>query len=226
MLPIPALCWLCQMPLKLTCHGICSFCLRTLPLPVCCPQCGLPSAHSHQPCGRCLKHPPHWQRLLAVSDYSPPLSLLIKHFKFTDTTALTAPLARLMLLRWLKVHHQHDHQRPDLLLSVPLHRRRIWQRGYNQADLLARQLAYWLRYDYAPHALCRIRYGRPQRDLSAQIRRRNVRGAFRVEMAVKGLHIALIDDVVTTGSTVGEISRVLHAAGVASVQIWCLCRTL
>ncbi|WP_312240482.1 phosphoribosyltransferase family protein, partial [Pantoea sp.] len=91
---------------------------------------------------------------------------------------------------------------------------------------LARPLARWLGCEYQPHGLRRRRHGAPQRRLNARQRRRNLRAAFRLEMAVQGRHIALIDDVVTTGTTVAEITRLLLAHGAASVQIWCLCRTL
>jgi len=87
-------------------------------------------------------------------------------------------------------------------------------------------LARWLNCRYVAGGLARRRKTRIQLQLAARNRRKNVRGAFKVEIAVRGLNIALTDDVVTTGNTVEEISRILLAAGAASVQIWCLCRTL
>ncbi|PKH23839.1 DNA utilization protein GntX [Enterobacterales bacterium CwR94] len=226
MLPMPALCWLCQMPLRMAHHGLCSFCVRAIAPLRGCPRCGLPSRHPTHACGRCLRHPPHWQSMLAVSDYAPPLSLLVNRLKFNATTALTAPLARLILLRLLLTQTGELSPRPDCIMSVPLHHRRALLRGFNQADLLAKQLARWLNIRYAVNGLTRLRTGKPQHRLPAMVRRRNLRGAFRVDIGVKGAHIVLIDDVVTTGSTVGEISRILRAAGAASVQVWCLCRTL
>ncbi|WP_034917632.1 DNA utilization protein GntX [Erwinia sp. 9145] len=227
MLSIPTACWLCQMPLALSHHGCCSLCLRSLPaLPPCCPRCGLPSLHSRQACGRCLARPPAWSRLIAVSDWRPPVSDLVKKLKFHQATALSRTLARLLLLSWLAARRQHGLRNPDLLLSVPLHKMRAWRRGYNQLSDIARYLARWCGCRYAAGGLTRTRKTRIQRSLRASARRRNLRGAFRVEIAVKGQHIALVDDVVTTGSTVEEISGILLAAGAASVQVWCLCRTL
>jgi ComF family protein len=227
MLPMPGVCWLCHLPLRLPQHGICSFCLRQLPaLPILCPRCALPSRHPHLPCGRCLQRPPPWQTLICVSDYVPPLSQLIQRMKFSGATALRVMLARLLLLSWLEARRTRAVPHPDLLLCVPLHKKRLWQRGYNQSALLARPLARWLACEFRPHGLRRYRHGVPQHRLSAPERRRNLRAAFRLEMAVQGRHIALIDDVVTTGSTVAEITRILLAQGAASVQIWCLCRTL
>ena len=108
---------------------------------------------------------------------------------------------------------------------MPLHKSRACRRGYNQAALLAQPLARWLGCEFCD-GVRRRRRGALQHQLPASQRRRNVRGAFRLEIDVRGRHIALIDDVVTTGHTVGEIGRILLAQGAASVQIWCLCRTL
>ncbi|WP_162286684.1 DNA utilization protein GntX [Pantoea stewartii] len=226
MLPMPALCWLCQLPLRLARHGICCVCLRQLPrLPPLCPVCGLPAASGNLACGRCLRHPPPWQTLVCVSAWQPPLSTWVNQLKFSGTTALRVMLARLLLLSWLNAYRSKRTSRPDLLMCVPLHSRRCWWRGYNQTVLLAAPLAHWLGCAFTP-ALYRRRAGAVQHHLSARQRRRNLRGAFHLEADVTGRHIALIDDVVTTGSTVKEISRLLRARGAASVHIWCLCRTL
>ncbi|BBL28894.1 DNA utilization protein GntX [Pantoea ananatis] len=226
MLPMPALCWLCQLPLRIALHGLCSICLRQLPrLPSLCPCCGLPAASDALPCGRCLLRPPPWQALISVSHYQPPLSTWVNQLKFSGITALRVMLARLLLLSWLNAYRRGQTVRPDLLMCVPLHARRCWRRGYNQTALLATPLARWLECEFSL-ALSRQRAGAVQHQLSARQRRRNLRGAFCLETDVNGRHIALIDDVVTTGSTVREISRLLQGRGAASVQVWCLCRTL
>lgn len=227
MLSMPAACWLCQMPLRLARHGICCVCLRSLlQVPSACPRCGLESGDPIHSCGRCLLRPPPWQQLIAVTPWQPPLKTLVNRLKFYRATALSVMLARLILLRWLAEYRRGGRDRPDVLVRVPLHARRAWQRGYNQLDDIARWLAHWTRCRYECRGLTRIRRGKVQHHLSAVARRKNLRGAFRVETDVRGRHIALLDDVVTTGSTVAEISRMLLAAGAASVQIWCLCRTL
>lgn len=226
MLPMPALCWLCRLPLRLPQHGLCSLCQQTLPtLPSLCPRCGLPAGSANAPCGRCRQKPPAWQALVCVGDYQPPLRRWVQQLKFYRATALSAMLARLLLLSWLDAHRQRGLARPDLLLCVPLHKSRACQRGYNQAALLAQPLARWLGCEFAD-AIRRRRRGKIQHQLTAAQRRRNVRGAYRLEIHVRNRHIALIDDVVTTGYTVEEISRILLAQGAASVQIWCLCRAL
>ncbi|WP_230353475.1 DNA utilization protein GntX [Lelliottia sp. WAP21] len=227
MLSVPGLCWLCRMPLSLSHWGICSVCshaFRTRPPG--CPVCGLPAVDSRWPCGRCLQKPPPWRALVAVDNYLPPLSKLIHKLKFTRQCQLGRPLARLLLLNVLFAIRTRSLPKVDLLVNVPLYARRHWRRGYNQSDLLCRPLAHWLGCDYYPGALRRVKATAVQHQLSAPLRKRNLKNAFRLEIAVTGRHIAIVDDVVTTGSTVAELSRLLLQSGAASVQVWCLCRTL
>ncbi|MGL9720338.1 DNA utilization protein GntX [Symbiopectobacterium sp.] len=229
MLTIGANCWLCQQPLYHYHHGICCYCQRHLPAPpVCCPRCGLPSGTATLPCGRCLYRPPRWHSLTFVSDYRPPFTTLLKQFKFHGRIELGQVLARQMLLRWLNVYRLDPErvEKPDVLLTVPLHRRQRWRRGFNQTELLAQPLARWLRCRYHPHTLSRVRHTPLQQHLCASERRYNLRHAFACDQDLSGLRVALVDDVVTTGNTVTEICRVLQAQGAAYIQVWCLCRTL
>lgn len=224
MLTAHSLCWLCQMPLAIASWGICSRCTATLtPRHALCPQCSLPALSSIVPCGRCLQNPPPWQRLVTVNDYQPPLSSLIHRLKFTGHPELAPALARLLLLR---IRQSSGLPRPDRLVSVPLSQRRQWWRGFNQSDLLCRPLAHWLDCPWQRAAIVRTRHTVPQHQLSAYRRKHNLRNAFQLTLSVKDQHIALVDDVVTTGSTVGEIGRLLWQKGAASVQVWCVCRTL
>ncbi|PLY44217.1 DNA utilization protein GntX [Lelliottia sp. F153] len=227
MLSVPGLCWLCRMPLRMSRWGICSVCTRAFERrPPCCPQCGLSATRVDIPCGRCLQKPPPWGDLVAVDNYVQPLSGLIHQFKFSRQTQLAGPLARLLVLAVLQARRSRGLPAVDLLISVPLHRRRHWRRGYNQSDLLCRPLSRWLRCDWQPDALKRTHATAVQHRLSARLRKRNLKNAFRLDLAVKGRHIAIVDDVVTTGSTVAELSRLLLQSGAATVQVWCLCRTL
>ncbi|MDN0086797.1 DNA utilization protein GntX [Yersinia nurmii] len=228
MLTITGLCWLCRQPLHLAFHGICCFCLRHLPMPPpCCFICGLPSSQPELPCGRCLQQPRPWQRILFIGDYQPPLSTLIKMLKFKGFSQLAPVLARLIFLRWRAIKYADSAAiKPQRLISVPLHHRRCWQRGFNQSDLLARPLARWLGCDYHPDSLKRLSATPPQRQLTASARRKNLRGIFRLTEDFCGQHVVLLDDVVTTGSTVAEISAMLREQKVSSLQVWCICRTL
>ncbi|TKI05036.1 DNA utilization protein GntX [Martelella alba] len=228
MLTIGALCWLCRQPLWFSHHGICHRCalLALFQREPCCPRCGLPSGGGVRPCGRCLLRPPPWASLLYVADYQPPLSTLIKKLKYHDGTGLARVLARLMLLRWLEAYRARHIGKPDLILNVPSHAYRHWRRGYNQSALLAGPLARWLGVEHQPDALLRCRARAPQQALDAHARRRNLRGAFACCQDVAGKRVALVDDVVTTGSTAEELSRLLLSRRAESVHIWCICRTL
>lgn len=227
MLTVPGLCWLCRMPLALSRWGLCSVCQRATGHRVSlCPRCGLPCAHPTLPCGRCLQKPPPWQRLIMVNDYTPPLSTLIHQLQFSRRGEIAPALARLLLLSVLQARRQSGFIRPDRLISVPLWSRRHWRRGFNQSELLCRPLARWLNCPWDDRCVTRIRPTAPQHHLSARLRKRNLKNAFRLELPVKGLHMVVVDDVVTTGSTVGELAKLLLRNGAATVQVWCLCRTL
>ncbi|MGK9174235.1 DNA utilization protein GntX [Yokenella regensburgei] len=227
MLTVPGLCWLCRMPLALAHWGICSSCARTLPLRISvCPCCALPALDPTLPCGRCLQKMPPWQHMVAVSSYTPPLSHLVHQMKFSRRPELALALARLLYLAVRNEQRRRSIPAPDLLVNVPLWHRRQWRRGYNQSDLLCRKLVHWVGCRYEPAALRRIKRTRIQHQLSARLRKRNLKNAFRLELPVQGLHMVIVDDVVTTGSTVAELSKLLLRHGAATVQVWCLCRTL
>ncbi|MBE2896905.1 amidophosphoribosyltransferase [Pasteurellaceae bacterium HPA106] len=220
-----ARCVLCHQRLHLAQFGVCSRCYRALSQWAYCGRCGQILPRHEQHCGQCLHHPPRWHHLVHVSPFQPPLSGLIHQFKFQQGYALDRTLARLLLLA-IK-HHQRLYQTPmpDEIIPVPLHTRRHKRRGYNQAELLARQLAHYLQLPVNLRALERVYAVAPQRGLSARARRENVRHVFQATQRFDGKHIALVDDVVTTGATVNELCRVLKRAGAREVSIWCLCRS-
>ncbi|WP_413736706.1 DNA utilization protein GntX [Sodalis sp. RH21] len=228
MLTINALCWLCQQPLWFHHHGICRVCADGLlnARETSCPRCGLPAGSRRQCCGRCLLKSPPWESLVYVSAYQPPLSLLVKKLKHQGATGLAQVLARLLLLRWQEERSLQICEKPDLILNVPLHAYRHWRRGYNQTELLAKPLARWLGIEYHRAGLARIRAAVPQQMLHARARRRNLRGAFSCAIDVAGRTVALVDDVVTTGSTADEITHLLLMQRAKAVQVWCICRTL
>lgn len=227
MLTIPGRCWLCHLSLACPWWGLCSSCTALFPPPsFSCPQCGLPASSEHVSCGRCLLQPPEWDRIVYVADYQPPLRRLIHDLKFNATPGLAPALARLLLRSILYARREHQLGLPDRIVSVPLHHRRALWRGYNQSALIAKSLSHWLNCRYESQAVRRIQARMAQHRLRAKQRQSNLQGAFRVEIPVAGLHIAIVDDVVTTGNTVAEIARLLKKQGAATIQVWCLCRTL
>lgn len=220
-------CYVCQLPFNGKYLGICRACIKRLSLSErCCLCCGLPLVETKQTiCATCLITPPIWQSLSAVNDYSGRLKQLLWAFKYHKQVALAPLLSLLILHRWLAMRRAFSLIKPDVIISVPLHKHRHWQRGFNQTELLAKQLAYWLNCQWHPLWITRIKATAIQQQLTAEQRQRNLLAAFQLNRSVAGLNVVLLDDVVTTGATLTEIGRLLKQQGVGSIQVWCLCRT-
>lgn len=123
--------------------------------------------------------------------------------------------------------HLHFDNHPDILMPVPLHRRRLWQRGYNQSLELAKIVAQHTGIPLDFTTCVRQRYTIPQVSLRGLQRQENIRGAFRVRATpLRWTHVVLLDDVMTTGSTAAELAQVLVASGVKRIEVWCCARTL
>ena len=220
-------CILCNMPLFLSHHGICSQCVKNLPkFNKICRQCCLPHSLSTNVCYRCREHKPYWDELIAVSEYIHPLKNLIHHFKFYKKIELNLALARLMFLSWYQRREMEGLAKPDLVTCVPLHHLRYWSRGYNQAELLAKPIAKWLNCDFYPHLLSRKKNATDQKKLSLKQRMSNVETLFVCNQNVANKSVMLIDDIVTTGNTINAISQQLKQCGATHVEIICLCRTV
>ena len=207
--------------------ALCSDCEAELPwLGNHCLNCALPLPCAGLSCGACLKRPPSFARVEAAWRYSFPVDSLITRFEHRAQW----PLGRL-LAELLSHHLQHAFSeglsRPDLLLPVPLSRQRLRQRGFNQAALLADWLSHSLHLPLREHLLVRSHDTPAQQLLSAAERKRNLRKAFALNdhSSIQGRHIALIDDVLTTGATAEAIARLLRQAGAARVDVYCLART-
>ncbi|MGI3131652.1 ComF family protein [Halopseudomonas pachastrellae] len=221
-------CLLCLSATEAQHDGICHACLTDLPWQQgCCERCALPLPHSSSLCGRCLKSPPAFCRAVVPMLYRFPLDALIPAFKYHRHNRYGWLLAQLLAEHLQQQLAEPEALIPDLLLPVPMHPRRQAQRGYNQAFELARDLAKTLELPCRADLLQRVRQTTAQEGLDAAARRRNLRGAFTCPKPeqLEGQHLALIDDVMTTGATLNEASRTLLAAGAASVQVWCVART-
>jgi ComF family protein len=189
-----------------------------------CTRCALEVPAGVAMCGTCLVEPPPWDGADAAVGYDAPWDRLVAAFKFHEALDLAPAFADLMLETC-----DPGRARPAWLLPVPLSARRLRERGYNQAWELARRLARRLGTGADAHLLLRIRDTPHQLALPPGERAANVRGAFAVEplraAEVRGRHITVVDDVMTTGATAAEIARVLRAAGAARVDVWVLART-
>lgn len=217
-------CFHCEQKLTLRSHGFCSHCVKQLAKKPYCQHCGLPLPSFQPHCGNCLRDEPKWQRILQISAYHTPLAEWIHRFKFQQQYWLDRALARLLLL---EIYDQRRHRffaLPEVILPVPLFWQRQWQRGYNQAERLARPLSKWLNIPLDTQSLQRVRPTISQRELTAAERRRNLRGAFTYQPKMPYKRVAIVDDVVTTGSTINAICAELRKQGVEEIQVWALAR--
>jgi len=188
---------------------------------ICCPRCALPLQTPAPLCGECLQSEPPFAAAFAPFVYAHPFDLLVTKLKFGRSLAAGRVLAGL----WLAASNELP-ALPQMLVPVPLHPDRLRERGYNQALELARPLARVLRVPLKANLLERTRATPAQTNLDAKTRRRNMRGAFTINATglPPAAHVALIDDVMTTGATLRECARVLKRAGVARVDVWVLAR--
>lgn len=217
-------CFHCQKPLAIGAHGFCSRCVKLLNRTAYCGHCGSPLLEYRNSCGNCLRNEPKWHRLVQISAYKAPLAEWIHRFKFQQQHHFDYALARLLLLAILDAKRQHGLQLPEVILPVPLFWKRQWQRGYNQAELIARPLSNWLQLPLDCQSLKRIRATQSQRELTTAQRRQNLQKAFVYQPLVPYRRVAIVDDVVTTGSTLNTICVELLKQGVQEIQVWTLAR--
>lgn len=217
---LPAFCLLCGKPLPPAPGVVCAACRDQLPWlkPPVCELCGAPFRGvvvQSARCQECQQQPPPFHQARAAVFYEAQCREAIHRFKY-GRQFVYGRFLRELLAQALEV--QALAREAEVLIPVPLHPRRLRQRGFNQALLLARAFP---GLPVARGALVRQRYTRPQTELSPEERRRNVKGAFRVAdpAAVAGKKVVLLDDVFTTGATVRECARMLRRAGAAQVAV-------
>ncbi|WP_428420193.1 ComF family protein [Methylibium sp.] len=222
----PNHCAACRASTRGPAARVCRDCLeRFAPVVPRCGRCALQLPQGVAVCGACLRAPPPWSGAVAACDYRYPWDGLLSALKFRDALDLAAPLAQ----RLAQALQACPTPPVDVLLPVPLAAARLRERGYNQAALLAAQLARRRAVRVEPGWLLRLADTPRQTALPRDRRVANMRGAFAVEPlalpVLRDRHVALVDDVMTTGATAGEITRVLLAGGAASVQVWVVART-
>lgn len=224
---IPSSCALCG------CDGdqaLCTLCEQRFfsHQPARCRQCGLPvrDQDAELPCAECLQARPAFDATIAAADYVAPVDHLILALKFGNRLAIAPLLARLLHDALLR---QPGLLLPELLTVVPLGRRRLAERGFNQSLEIARPLSRTTAIPLAAQLLERTRETAVQAQLPLAQRHRNMRHAFApvagTEELISGRHIAVVDDVATTGSTLNEIAAVLKRHGAARVTNLVVART-
>jgi len=179
--------------------------------------CALPTFNGGV-CGRCLKRAPQFDRTVAVFAYAFPLDKLVQALKFGEQLLLSEALAD--RLAQCIVH------RPDRIVPMPLHAARLKERGFNQSLELARRIAHKLDVPLLPNACERVRDTPPQSALKWKERDRNVRRAFVCTQDFAGKHVALVDDVMTSGASLNELAQAVRRVGAKEISCWVVARTL
>jgi ComF family protein len=180
-------------------------------------------------CGRCLTHPPHYDRTVAAWRYAYPADRMLQALKYGARLALAGFCAENIAQASTQASNQNIQSKPleaDLIVPMPLHPRRLAERGFNQALEIARPLARSLGIAIDAHAVQRVRDTAAQAGLPFSERVKNVRSAFACERNLDGLRVAVVDDVMTTGATLNELAKTLKRAGASHVENWVVARTL
>ena len=200
-------------------RAVCDACYTKLPwLPALhCPQCALPT-QSENVCGACLSDPPRFDAVSAAFIYEWPLAPLIHHYKYAGNLALA---------RFFAHAFTASIKAPvDAIIPMPLSPQRFRERGFNQAVEIAREVSSVTGIALLSGACRRVRDSTPQAGLPWSARAKNIRGAFVCDIDLSGKRVAVLDDVLTTGSTLNEIARNLRKAGAMEVHGWMMARTL
>ena len=227
---LPSFCLACEKPLGPAPELLfCPACLERLhfmesPLCPCCGRIYLKAAGGDHHCGPCLATPTHFTRARAFFLYEEPMKEVVHRFKYQGKTACLPTFTR-FAKNLLRQPHLAEVAGADWIIPVPLHQKRLRERGFNQALLLAR--AFFPKDRRVAHdLLIRSRQTEPQTSFNGAARRTNLKNAFTVEkpQRLAGKKILLVDDVFTTGTTVNECARVLKKAGAAEVMVLTLAR--
>jgi ComF family protein len=204
---------------------LCNGCESDMPRIIkCCRQCGLPGQWgTTKLCADCVRKPPAWDSAVAALVYEYPIDQLVQNFKFHRDTASGQLLAEELARAVMAKIRADAGDSADLIIPVPLHFLRQFRRGFNQAEMLASVIGKHCGIPIGSKLLQRRTYTTAQSGLSRKARRKNLRHAFNCP-PIKAGHVALVDDVLTTGTTLQECSRVLKAAGAHKVSVWVAAR--
>lgn len=202
-------------------QDLCAPCHQELPHNLSpCRQCGLPlEGNEAHLCGRCLKKSPPFDRSIIPFLYRQPLDKLILALKFHQGLAHARLLGELLAEAVVA-----SDSRPQLIIPVPLHPRRLRERGYNQALEIARPVARQLAIPLSLNSVRRVRHTESQTRLDYKARHQNLRGAFLVRREIPE-HVAIVDDVVTSGSTATALAECLKKSGAQQIDIWAVARS-
>lgn len=223
---LPECCPVCTHPAVLHPEGLCCTCLKQIVLlPAShCPRCSLPYpgfASAGHLCGRCSRQPPAFSEVIVLGLYQGTLQTAIQRLKNQPRPTLDRALGGMLADNVRQHAFASD---PNLVVPVPLHPKRLRQRGFNQSGLLARDIARRCGLPLAGTMLARIKPTPAQQGLSADKRLHNLRGALTANRRLDGEHVLLIDDVLTTGATADACAKILLSAGAGQITVAVLAR--
>jgi ComF family protein len=201
--------------------GLCEACLKDMPWHTAeqCPQCGL-LAYNNQLCGSCLASPPDFDAARALFRYEYPLDVMLQRYKYSHLLTL-ADTFGMLITESIKTHTL-----PDVIIPMPLHPKRLAERGFNQSLEIARILAKKLQIKLDATSCERIKLSAPQASLPLKQRVKNMKGAFVCNGRFDGRKVLLIDDVMTTGASLNALAKSVKSAGASHVECWIVARTL
>lgn len=219
----PNRCLLCEFNSE---KLICKDCFEILPrFKSNCRQCGLinDTENNLTLCGQCISNPPPFNTTHSLFEYTAPISSLIWQLKFHGNLSI----AKLLSDYWIDFISQKyaSNSLPELIIPVPLHHARLKERGFNQALEIAKPIGKYFHIPVDTRTCIRIKNTQAQSSLIASKRKNNLKNAFGLSYPITAKHIAIVDDVMTTGNTVTEIAHLFKKAGVEKIDVWCCART-
>ena len=217
----PSNCVLCGVSCN-TGRNLCNSCAADIRVNnSACSRCAIPLPLVSQGslCGQCLQNPPEYNAAWSAFIYAQPLEWMIHQLKFNAKLSFATTMSALA-----EPHLPVLNSRPDCIVPVPLHLKRIKERGFNQALELVKPLAQKLAIPIDTKSCFRKNSTSAQTGLNAKHRRQNIKDAFVFKNTHKYKYIVLFDDVVTTGSTMGELAKIIKLQGVERVDVWSLAR--
>lgn len=205
-------------------NTLCPACQRLLPFTgTICQICGIPLSQQDV-CGKCHAKKVPYRQIIPCFWYQEPIQTLLQDYKFKEKLFLTPILARLMIGK-IKEYYQHNPPYPECLIPLPLHKKRLRERGYHQVYELAKVLSKPFSIPIKLKVCQRVQHSTPQSHLPFKERKANVSDVFTAKK-ISYQHIAVMDDVVTTGETISSLCKVLKKKNPdLIIDVWCLART-
>ncbi len=223
---MPYTCIFCRYPSTRN-QDLCNPCFHDLPiLTEYCINCAAKTPGSHgYSCGNCLINPPPFNTTHALFAYQNPIKRLILNLKFQQSLVNARILGELFTEKALAEWYL-QRPLPEVIIPMPLHPKRLRERGFNQALEIAKPISKTLGIPIDKYACQRIKHTAPQATLHADKRRKNIQHAFAVKPHLPYRHIAIVDDVITTGETTRELANTFRISGINHIDIWCCARAL